>query len=113
MNPLKLRYVIFSTAKDVLLTDIGSTKHPIVRQHPVTGEKALYVNPGFTRRIVGFKDEESEYLLKFLFDHIAKAADYHVRAPYEPGTVVVWVSVPPISICFEEGSLYLITRITV
>lgn len=67
-------------------------QHPVVRQHPVTGEKALYVNQGFTRRIVGFKDEESEYLLKFLFDHIAKAADYQIRAPYEPGTVVVWVS---------------------
>lgn len=50
------------------------------------------MNQGFTRRIVGFKDEESEYLLKFLFDHIAKAADYQIRAPYEPGTVVVWVS---------------------
>lgn len=36
--------------------------------------------------------EESEYLLKFLFDHIAKGADYQVRATYEPGTVVVWVS---------------------
>lgn len=68
------------------------SEHPIVRQHPVTGEKALYVNPGFTRRIVGFKDEESEYLLKFLFDHISKGADFQVRATYEPATVVVWVS---------------------
>ncbi|KAI0079060.1 TauD-domain-containing protein [Panus rudis PR-1116 ss-1] len=66
------------------------TEHPIVRQHPVTGEKALYVNQGFVRHIVGFKDEESEYLLKFLFDHIAKGADFIVRATYEPGTVVVW-----------------------
>lgn len=67
------------------------SEHPIVRQHPVTGEKALYVNPGFTKRIVGFKDEESEFLLKFLFDHIAKGADFQIRATYEPGTVVVWV----------------------
>ena len=67
-------------------------KHPVVRVHPVTGEKALYVNQGFTRRIVGFKDEESEYLLKFIYDHIAKAADYQIRAHYEPGTLVVWVS---------------------
>ncbi|EGN94276.1 hypothetical protein SERLA73DRAFT_171304 [Serpula lacrymans var. lacrymans S7.3] len=66
------------------------TEHPLVRQHPVTGEKALYVNQGFTRRIVGFKNEESEYLLKFLYDHIAKNADIHIRATYEPGTVVVW-----------------------
>jgi sulfonate dioxygenase len=51
-------------------------QHPLVRVHPVTGEKALYVNQGFTRRIVGFKLEESEYLLKFLFDHISKGADF-------------------------------------
>ena len=67
-------------------------QHPVVRQHPVTGEKALYVNQGFTRRIVGYKVEESEYLLKFLWDHIAKGSDFQVRANYKPGTVVVWVS---------------------
>ena len=49
------------------------------------------MNEGFTRRIVGFKDEESQYLLKFLFDHIAKGADFQIRAHYEPGTVVIWV----------------------
>ncbi|KAL5518339.1 hypothetical protein ACEPAH_21 [Sanghuangporus vaninii] len=66
------------------------SEHPIVRVHPVTGEKALYVNQGFTRRIVGFKQEESDWLLKFLFDHIEKGNDFQVRASYEPGTVVVW-----------------------
>ncbi|KAG7441380.1 TauD-domain-containing protein [Guyanagaster necrorhizus] len=65
-------------------------EHPLVREHPVTGEKALYVNQGFTKRIVGYKAEESEYLLKFLFDHIAKGSDFQVRATYKPGTVVVW-----------------------
>ncbi|KAF7297897.1 Alpha-ketoglutarate-dependent taurine dioxygenase [Mycena chlorophos] len=64
--------------------------HPLVRKHPVTGEKALYINQGFTRSIVGFKREESEYLLRFLFDHISKGADFTVRASYEKGTVVVW-----------------------
>jgi sulfonate dioxygenase len=49
------------------------------------------VNQSFTRRIVGYKDEESEYLLKFLFDHMSKGADFQIRARYEPGTVVVWV----------------------
>ncbi|KZT24345.1 TauD-domain-containing protein [Neolentinus lepideus HHB14362 ss-1] len=66
------------------------TEHPLVRVHPATGEKALYVNQGFTRRIVGFKKEESDYLLNFLYDHIAKGADFHVRATYKPGTVVIW-----------------------
>lgn len=79
-------------------------------QHPVTGEKALFVNEAFTRRIVGFKDEESQMLLKFLYDHIAKVrviffidgestlicfiqgADFQARATYKPGTVVIWVN---------------------
>lgn len=72
--------------------DPVETEHPIVRVHPVTGEKALYVNPGFTSRIVGFKKEESDFLLKFLFDHIQKGADFQVRVSYRPGSVAIWVS---------------------
>lgn len=66
------------------------TAHPIVRKHPVTGEKALFINQGFTKYIKDYRVEESEYLLKFLFDHIAKGADFQFRATYLPGTVVVW-----------------------
>ncbi|KAH9827621.1 Alpha-ketoglutarate-dependent sulfonate dioxygenase [Teratosphaeria destructans] len=67
-----------------------SNVHPVVRTHPVTGEKALFVNPQFTRRIVGFKKEESDYLLKFLYDHIALGADMQARVKWEKKTVVVW-----------------------
>ncbi|KAH8805798.1 hypothetical protein F5884DRAFT_459403 [Xylogone sp. PMI_703] len=65
-------------------------EHPIVRTHPATGEKALYINPGFTRSIVGLKKEESEALLSFLFSHISRGIDYQARVKWEPGTVVVW-----------------------
>ncbi|KAK9415546.1 putative TfdA family taurine catabolism dioxygenase TauD [Seiridium unicorne] len=65
-------------------------EHPIVRTHPATGEKALYVNPQFTRDIVGMKKEESDAILKFLYDHIAYGADFHARVKWEEGTVVVW-----------------------
>lgn len=67
-----------------------SNVHPIVRTHPVTGEKALYVNAQFTRRIVGFKKEESDALLNFLYAHIAQSADAQARVKWEKGTVVVW-----------------------
>jgi sulfonate dioxygenase len=64
--------------------------HPVVRTHPVTGEKALFVNPQFTRRIVGFKKEESDYLLNFLYQHIALGADLQARLKWEKNTVIVW-----------------------
>jgi len=66
------------------------SEHPLVRTHPVTGEKALYVNPQFTRSIVGYKQEESDALLKFLYDHIAYGSDFQMRARWEEKTVVVW-----------------------
>jgi sulfonate dioxygenase len=65
-------------------------EHPIVIVHPVTKEKALYVNPVYTKQIVGFDQEESDHLLGFLFDHIAKRQDFQCRIRYETGTVLVW-----------------------
>ncbi|KAF4459406.1 family Taurine catabolism dioxygenase [Fusarium albosuccineum] len=43
------------------------SEHPIVRIHPATGQKALFIKPGFTKRIIGLKQEESDGLLKILF----------------------------------------------
>ncbi|KAM7207171.1 hypothetical protein V8F20_002437 [Naviculisporaceae sp. PSN 640] len=65
-------------------------EHPIIRTHPVTGEKAIYVNPQFTRDIVGLKKEESDALLKFLYDHLAYGADFQARIKWAERTVVVW-----------------------
>ncbi|KAI9804246.1 MAG: hypothetical protein M1833_007053 [Piccolia ochrophora] len=67
-----------------------TSTHPLVRTHPTIGEKALFVNPQFTRHIVGFKKEESDYLLKFLYDHMALSQDIQTRVRWAPGTVVVW-----------------------
>lgn len=92
MNPLRPKFVYFPD--DFTFNLYCPIQHPLVRVHPTTGEKALYVNQGFTKRIVGFKVEESEYLLKFLFDHLAKGSDFQIRATYKPGTVVVWVRGP-------------------
>ncbi|KAJ7630542.1 hypothetical protein FB45DRAFT_793091 [Roridomyces roridus] len=64
--------------------------HPVVRRHPVTGEEALYVNRQFTRRIVGLKREESENILRFLFDHIDKSGDNQARLKWQPGTIALW-----------------------
>ncbi|KIX93595.1 uncharacterized protein Z520_10773 [Fonsecaea multimorphosa CBS 102226] len=92
-----------------------SSIHPIVRTHPATGEKALYVNPQFTRYIVGFKQEESDYLLKFLYDHIALSQDIQCRVRWKPSTVVVWdnrVTTHSALIDWQDGQRRHIARIT-
>ncbi|RFU29761.1 hypothetical protein B7463_g6560, partial [Scytalidium lignicola] len=64
--------------------------HPIVRIHPATGEKALFINPGFTKRIIGLKDEESDALLQLLFKHIREGQDLQVRVKWDDQTVSLW-----------------------
>ncbi|TNY22144.1 alpha-ketoglutarate-dependent sulfonate dioxygenase [Rhodotorula diobovata] len=65
--------------------------HPLVRRHPVTGEKALFVNRGFSRRIIGLKQEESDAILGLLYDHLERGHDFSARARWgEKGTVVLW-----------------------
>ena len=66
-----------------------AARHPVVRVHPITGERALFVNPAFTYRIVGLKRDESRALLDLLFAEIIRAA-YTVRFRWEPGSVAFW-----------------------
>jgi taurine dioxygenase len=63
--------------------------HPVVRVHPHTGEKALFVNPGFTSHIVGVSARESRAILDLLYGQITQA-EYTVRLRWEPGTVAFW-----------------------
>ncbi|KAI9283276.1 hypothetical protein BY458DRAFT_486113 [Sporodiniella umbellata] len=64
--------------------------HPLVRTHPVTGWKALYVQPVFTSHIVGLPKKESDTILNFLYDHIVGGADFQVRFKWEENSVAVW-----------------------
>jgi taurine dioxygenase len=65
------------------------SNHPVVRVHPETGEKALFVNPGFTDHILGVSAVESRRILDLLFEQIARP-DYTVRFHWEPGSVAFW-----------------------
>ncbi|KAK4496442.1 hypothetical protein PRZ48_012422 [Zasmidium cellare] len=66
------------------------TVHPIVRTHPVTKTNSLYINRLYTRKIQELKNEESETLLNFLYNHIEHGQDWHIRVHWRPGTVVVY-----------------------
>ena len=65
------------------------TTHPVVRLHPATGRKVLYVNEHFTRRIVEMNATESEALLKYLTNWISNPR-FTVRYNWQPGTVAIW-----------------------
>ncbi|KIL58763.1 hypothetical protein M378DRAFT_188160 [Amanita muscaria Koide BX008] len=66
------------------------TVHPVVRVHPVTGWKSVYVNSGFTRRIVGIPKSESDTVLNFLFRQISENPDFQVRFKWEPKSIAFW-----------------------
>ena len=66
-----------------------SAVHPVVRTHPVTGRKALYVNRAFTTRIVELSSSESRSVLRFLFDQQESPA-YQCRFQWAPGSVAMW-----------------------
>lgn len=63
--------------------------HPVVRTHPVSGRKALFVNRGFTQRINGLPDDESRSVLAFLIEHATKP-DFQVRFRWQPHSVAFW-----------------------
>ena len=66
-----------------------TANHPVVRTHPVTGRKALFVNRNFTQRINDLSDEEGRAVLEFLFDHGTKP-DFQVRFRWQPDSVAFW-----------------------
>jgi taurine dioxygenase len=63
--------------------------HPVVRTIADTGKTALYVNPQFTKQIVGMSEDESRALLAFLFEQ-THIPEYQFRLRWKPGTIVFW-----------------------
>jgi len=64
-------------------------EHPVVRLHPETGRKALYVNIGHTERFVGMTQEESAPILDFLFQHQVRP-EFTCRFSWRPGSIALW-----------------------
>jgi len=74
---------------DDLQRKLRGNAHPLVRTHPVTGEKALYVDGAYAIRIEGMLPEESAPILKFLAEHITQHA-FTCRLRWEPATLAIW-----------------------
>jgi alpha-ketoglutarate-dependent sulfate ester dioxygenase len=63
--------------------------HPMVRVHPETNERVLFVNPGFTSHVVELSRQEGKHLLAMLYEHLSNP-EFTVRFRWEPGSVAFW-----------------------
>jgi taurine dioxygenase len=66
-----------------------TTTHPVIRTHPETGKKAIFVNSAFTRAIEGMKPRESQALLDFLYEHVA-SPEFSVRFRWRKDSIAMW-----------------------
>ena len=74
--------------------------HPIVRTHPVTGRKGIYVNSGFTTRVEGLSTKESRAILDFLFKHI-EMPEFHCRFRWRNNSIAFWDN-----LCVQHRALW-------
>lgn len=78
--------------------------HPVVRTHPLTGRKCIFVNEGHTVRILGLPEAESRALLEELFAHTT-APQFVYRHKWRPGDVVMWDNVQTQHIALRDYAL--------
>lgn len=78
------------TSRDKMRQDDPATStHPVIRVHPDTGRRSLYVSRLMTRDIIGLERAESDELLDFLFDHCEKPEFVYAHR-WTPGDLVIW-----------------------
>lgn len=71
------------------VADNPPVQHPVIRTHPDSGKKVIFVNSLFTTHIIGLGKKESEALLNFLFQHIT-TPEYSCRFHWEPNSIAIW-----------------------
>lgn len=66
------------------------SEHPVIARHPETGRKILFVNAGFTTRIVQLAPHESDAVLNMLYQHCATMQELHCRVQWTPNALTLW-----------------------
>jgi taurine dioxygenase len=74
--------------EDAMVVD-APAEHPVVRRHPVTGRKALYVNVNYTQRIANLSEVESRHILNMIYEH-NKKPEFQCRFRWRAGSLAIW-----------------------
>ena len=69
--------------------DNPPVRHPVIRVHPESNQKVIFVNALFTTKIIGLPEKESSAILQFLYDHVI-TAEYTCRFKWEPNSIAIW-----------------------
>jgi taurine dioxygenase len=86
---IKQLYAAEGTLRSEGVAVDAPTHHPVIRVHPESGRKALYVNAAYTRAIVGVPATESRHILNLLFEHLTRP-EYQVRFRWTAGSLAIW-----------------------
>ena len=88
-----LQKAIAAGHSEAKLSDVQAkwppVQHPVVRTHPVTGNKALFVNGNSTTRLLGISARENQMLLPFLLDHVRSPA-FQCRFRWDAHSIAFW-----------------------
>ncbi len=70
-------------------TIYDEVEHPVIRRHPETGRRSIFVNQMFTQRLVGLNRNESDAMLAFLYEHCTRP-DFTCRFRWRQGSLALW-----------------------
>jgi taurine dioxygenase len=88
-SAVKRRYAGANTLRGEGIAVAEPVEHPIVRVHPVTGRRSLFVNSVYTQHVVGVPAIESRHILSMLFEHVMRP-EFHVRFRWRRGSLAIW-----------------------
>jgi taurine dioxygenase len=88
-SPARFEQLAMEHRREQLYAQHPPVSHPVARKNATTGRRALFVNADFTSHVEGLSQRESEWLLRFLFDHMAQP-QFQVRWRWTPGDMAMW-----------------------